>query len=141
MDIWAAGESCGEISNVSSLDITSDDSVNFIATYRSGLRVSVHLDIFGRPHEKSFLVIGEKGNIVWTEEKNEVSVLFHDKSVEKKKFENERNDMFIELAKEFVSVMRGAAPNTCRLGDGVNVLKVVEAVRESSMSMRSVEIS
>ena len=130
----------GQLGKVSTLDITSDDSVDFIASYRSGLRVSVHLDIFGRPHEKSFLVIGEKGNIVWTEEENEVSVFFHDKRVEKKKFENERNDMFVDLAKEFVSVMRGANPNTCRLEDGVNVLKVIEAVRESSLSMRSVEI-
>jgi predicted dehydrogenase len=122
----------GVVDKLTNLDITSDDFVEFVARYDDNLTVSVHLDIFGRPHEKSMVVIGEKGRISWTEESNCVSWLDSSGVVQEKKFQEERNAMFVGAAEEFSSLILSKSISTCTLSDGIQVLKIIEAIRQSS---------
>ena len=61
------------IEKISDLEIDTDDNVDMILEFFGGLRATLHLDLFGRPHEKSIRFIGEEGSCLWTESPNRVA--------------------------------------------------------------------
>jgi len=91
--------------------------VDMLINYKNNLRVSVHLDLYGRPHRKSIKIIGEKGSLDWSFEEG-----------------LDRNIMFMNLAKDFLGLLDGGSEFTCGVEDGISVLKVIEAARKSSSS-------
>jgi len=129
------------IDKISSLEIDSDDNVDMIFEYRDGKRVTMHLDLYGRPHEKYIKFVGEEGTLTWTVDPNKIET---SKSAngdwESEEFQCERNDMFMAVGKEFLKCIGGAPVDTCHIGDGVNVLKVIDAARRSSMLQQIVQI-
>jgi len=131
----------GAAEKISNLEIETDDNVDFLASYEDGKRVYVHLDLFGRPHERFIRFVGEEGTIFWSSEPNEIRI---SESVENKSsietFDCDRNSMFEAVAKEFLSVLNVTTKMTCALSDGVNVMRVVEAIRESTVTGSSIEL-
>ena len=89
-----------------------------IAIYEDDLRVTMHLDLYGRPHEKFITVTGEDGTLHWSFDPNCVRF---SKSIEQKwednNFNFERNDMFVKLAEEFIHIIDGKMEATCTLDD------------------------
>ncbi len=127
------------IEKLSDLAIDSDDNVDMLMVYPDNLRVSVHLDIYGRPHEKFIRFVGEGGTLLWSADPNRVLVGHESAgwtSVED--FACERNDMFVAVAEEFIGMLDGAPSTTCTLDDGLRVLKVIETARRSSADGRAV---
>ena len=125
----------GSVEKLSHLEIDTDDNVDILMAYSNNLRVSLHLDIFGRPHEKFIRIIGEKGSLIWTVDPNQIIVGTQIVGWERKEqFTCERNDMFIGVAKEFLNILNGDRhEKTCTLSDGLRVMKIISAVRESSL--------
>jgi predicted dehydrogenase len=141
--LWFFGEPeslFASIEHISDLEISSDDNVDMLLTYQSGLRVSMHLDLYGRPHEKSIRFIGEKGSMVWTDSPNRVAV-GRDQTWESTDFECERNDMFVGVARNFLDMCKGKSDPACALDDGLRVLRVVEAARLSHKEQRVVRLA
>jgi len=141
---WMFGEPhsvSARIEKLSDLDIDSDDNVDMLLSYPDGLRVSLHLDLYGRPHEKSVTFVGEGGTIRWTADPNQVAV-GHGMSgwdaVDE--FTCERNDMFVEVARDFLRLLSHEKPVRCTLEDGVTVLRVIEAARKSHEKGRTVRL-
>lgn len=128
-----------DASRVSDLEIDVDDNIDIIAGFGSGLRVTVHLDLYGRPHEKSITAIGSEGTLVWRENPNRVSYA-HDASPlwQNTDYDCERNDMFLAVAQEFIEVVDADLSPSCTIADGCDVLSVVEAVRRSSAEGRRI---
>jgi predicted dehydrogenase len=130
-----------QVEKLSNLEIETDDNVDIFLHYPNGLRVMMHLDLYGRPHEKSIQFVGEGGTLVWTAEPNRIAV---GKEIEQnwkmEEFRYERNDMFMAVAKEFLHVLDGDAVKTCTIDDGVRVLSLIEAARVSSQEGRIVKI-
>ena len=130
------------IDKISSLDIETDDNVDIMVEYTDGLRVTLHLDLYGRPHEKSIRLVGEEGTIYWTTEPSQIAL---SKTMEKKwdvtEYSCERNDMFVQLAKDFLEMLRGTPVNNCTIDDGVAVLEIIEAVRQSSREQRMIALA
>lgn len=121
------------VDKISNLDITSDDSVELLAYYKEGLKAFIHLDIYGQPHEKSIKIIGEKGAIKWNEHLNTVDLFKGLNFNESFNFSNERNEMFIELANDFLKMLNGENSEiACSIDSGINVMKVIEAARISN---------
>jgi predicted dehydrogenase len=127
------------IEKLSDLDIDTDDNVDMLLTYPNALRVSLHLDLYGRPHEKSITFVGETGTIRWSADPNQV-VVGHGMTEwdSTESFECERNDMFVAVANDFLNVLDGKQSTYCTLADGVTVLRVIEAARRSSLIGRTV---
>jgi len=129
------------VEKLSDLAIDSDDNVDMLMVYPDNLRINVHLDIYGRPHEKFIRFVGEGGTLLWSADPNRVSV-GHESigwtSVED--FTCERNDMFVAVVEEFLDVLGGAPVTTCTLEDGLRVLKVIEAARAASAEGRTVTL-
>lgn len=135
LEVW------GKVERLSSLDIDTDDNVDAMLTFRDGLRVYVHLDLFGRPHEKYITVIGESGTLHWSFSPNRIrEAQGADDVWVDTPFQGDRNDMFVAAAQEFLEVLNGRATLSCTLQDGYRVMQVVEAIRQSSATGRVVAV-
>ncbi len=122
----------GRVEKISDLEISSDDNVDVFAEYGDGKRVMLHLDLYTRPHEKSITFVGEKGTLRWEVDRITWSAAMEGEWREEA-FDNDRNDMFMDVAREFLGVVDGAQPS-CTIADGLRVMRTIEAVRESSDS-------
>jgi len=128
-----------KIEKISDLEIETDDNVDILVYYPNDMRVSLHLDLYARPHEKTIQFVGENGTLIW--EPNRIKIGKEmDPDWETEEFSHDRNDMFVEVAKEFLNVLSGGSVKTCTIDDGVRVLKLIEAARTSSRQEKAVEI-
>ena len=130
----------GYVSKLSELEIETDDNVDLLCHFES-LSVTIHLDLFGRPHDKSIRFLGDKGSILWTAEPNRISLCNQAIPIwEEYNYEHQRNDMFIRLAEEFIDVIDDKLDIGCSVDDGINVLKIIEAARKSTILKKTIKI-
>lgn len=121
-----------QIEKLSVLEITSDDNVDMLVQYKDGLRVSLHLDLLGRPHEKYIQFVGDHGTLRWSVDPNRIAIGKElTPTWEYTDYTCGRNDMFMEVSREFIDVLNGQGVKTCTLHDGIQVLRVIEAARKS----------
>jgi predicted dehydrogenase len=122
------------VEKLSELEIDTDDNVDMIAIYDDGLRVNIHLDLYGRPHEKYISIVGEGCTLAWSFEPNRYRYSDRiEQNWREIEYRLERNDMFVDLAREFVSIIEDPRNQpSCGLEDGMRVLEVLEACRRSS---------
>lgn len=131
----------GRIEKISDLEIDSDDNVDLLFAYDGGPRVSMHLDLYGRPHEKFIRFVGSEGTLFWSADPNQIRIgRDWRQDWETVTYDCERNDMFVATAKEFLDVVAGEPPRTCAIADGVRVLEIVEAARRASSEGRVVAL-
>ncbi len=124
-----------QVEKISTLEIEADDNVDILVSYASGARVNLHLDLIGRPHERSITAIGDNGTLAYVYEENALKVCHEGAAKwERQTFTCERNEMFMNAALEFLELVRGVTPDqlTCTVRNGINALRVVDACRESS---------
>lgn len=132
----------GSIDRLSSLPIDSDDTVDAIVKYARGLRVTIHLDLYGRPHEKFIRVLGDEGTLLWSAEPNRIRIGSEAGQIwQDELFETERNEMFSEVAREFLGVLQGEPVRTCTVAEGVQVMEIIDALRVSSAEGRVVRLT
>ncbi len=128
------------VEKISDLDITSDDNVDMMINFASGLRANLHLDLYGRPHRKSIRFIGDGGTILWSEAPNQIAVFVEAaENWREEIFDCERNDMFMGVAEEYLAVLGGAPVGTCAIADGLDVMTLLEAARQSHAEGRRME--
>jgi len=131
-----------KIDKISDLKMDADDNVDMLAVFKNGLHVTMHLDLYGRPHEKYIRFVGEGGTILWTVEPNRVSVGKEmTETWETHEYDCDRNDMFLGVDREFLEVLDGAPIKTCNIQDGVRVLRFIEAARRSNEEGRTIDLS
>ena len=128
-----------KVEKVSDLEIDSDDNVDMLVFYESGMRVSLHLDLYARPHEKSIQFAGENGTLIWQPNSIKIGKEM-DPDWEIEEFDYDRNDMFVGVAEEFLNILSGGSVQTCTLEDGIRVLKLIEAARQSSTAEKIIKI-
>ncbi len=139
---WIFGE-IGEVAclndKVSSLELSSDDAAIMLVRFESGVIGTIHMDIFGRSHQKSMEAMGEKGNLRWDFYKNIVE-LYHgdERRWEIFQFTQDRNFMFLEEAKNFLECVKNGATPPVDGRDGLRTLRCVLAGMESARTKRFV---
>jgi predicted dehydrogenase len=143
--LWLFGRPAalaGRVEHLSSLDISTDDNVDLLVEYPDALRVAIHLDLFGRPHEKSVTIVGEDGTLQCGFGPD---VVRHSADAagnwDVVTFDCERNHMFVETAREFLDVAARVRPPSCTASDGVDVLRLVEMARRSTDERRTVALA
>jgi len=141
---WMFGEPgsvSARIDKLSSLEIDTDDNVDMLLTYANQFNVSLHLDLYGRPHEKSITFVGEDGSIKWSAEPNQVVIGRNMSDWDDiELFNCERNEMFMSVARDFLNLLAGDPALNCSLHDGLKVLRIIEAARTSSREGRVVTL-
>ena len=131
------------VDKITDLDMDADDNVDIIIRSPNGARANLHLDLIGRPHERSITAVGEKGTLIYSYERNEILKGDTGESKwETRTFEGERNDMFMGVAREYLQLIQGSlGDKSCTVEDGIAALKVVDACRESSASGKHISIT
>ncbi|QYR19842.1 Gfo/Idh/MocA family oxidoreductase [Paenibacillus sp. sptzw28] len=130
------------IEHLSSLEIETDDNVDILAFYDDNFRVRIHLDLYGRPHEKYIKITSEKGTLFWSFEPNMIKMgLNMNREWQEMKFQIERNDMFLNMAKDFIHLLNGHKAPLCTFEDGLKALHVIEACRRSSADEKPVYLN
>lgn len=126
--------------NSGQLEIDVEDRADILLS-RKNLTAHVHLDFLQRRASRSCKVIGSSGTLHWDLIANRISlegprgqeVLFSDPA-------SDRNDMYVELLRGFIEVAAGRAAPRITLEDGLAVLDMVEAMRESAASGRQIAL-
>lgn len=139
----------GEITSVwcfssenSELGLEVEDTAEIGLQFSNGVIGSVHLDYNQRPPSHHLEVIGTAGTIRWDNADSAVHLYrFEDKagSANDPSLEVfpapagfERNHLFLAEMRHFIRVARKAEEPACTLEDGIQVLKLAEAARESA---------
>jgi predicted dehydrogenase len=133
----------GFTAKLSDLEVDVEDTAKIGVRFDSGALGSLHLDYNQRPPSHHFEIIGTNGSLQWDLSDGAVRIY----RAEKKEWQVyplasgwERNVMFMEEMKHFLAVVRGEAEPSCTLEDGINVMKIVEAVQESQRTGQLIRI-
>ena len=119
-------------------DIDVEDNVDIIFEYEDGKVITMHLDMLARPHEKKIIIRGSEGTLKWdTSTDYELNYICFDNRPESRyldtdEFQFDRNDMFMHEARQFLNIIDGKTKPSCTLEDGIAVLKLIEAAKQSS---------
>jgi len=129
---------------LSPLQMDVEDTAEILLKFSDEKIVEIHLDYLQRSPSRSCQIIGEEGTILWDYQKNQVE-LFTAKNRNWQIFPGEkcfeRNQMFLEEMRHFVSVVEGREKPQVTLKDGIEVLKIALAAKESAREGKVVKIS
>ena len=142
--VWLLGEPAdvmADVARISDLEIDTDDNVDLLLRWPSGARAWLHLDVHGRPHERSVTVAGSTGTLRWSDAPDAVAHGTGAATWEVESFDGDRNDMFLSVAQELLAVASDGAAPSCTAADGLAALRVVEAARTSSREGRRVALT
>jgi len=134
---WLVGEVesvWGFTAKLSDLEVDVEDTAKIGLRFAGGALGSLHLDYNQQPPAHHFEIIGTNGTLKWNLSDGAARIY----RVDKKDWEVyplpvgwERNMMFMEQMKHFIAVVRAEVEPSCSLEDGIRVMKLVWAVRES----------
>ncbi|MEW6084808.1 MAG: Gfo/Idh/MocA family oxidoreductase [Chloroflexota bacterium] len=125
----------GFTAKLSDLEVDVEDTAKIGLRFANGALGSIHLDYNQQPPSHYFEVVGTKGSLQWNLSDGATRIY----RPEKKDWEEyplpvgwERNVMFMEEMKHFLAVARGEAESSCPLEEGIRVMRLALAVKESS---------
>ncbi len=111
----------------------AEDMAKSLWRFPGGAIASVHLDYWQRPHRRSFHLIGTEGALLWDYEAKILTLFPHAKGKEPQTWNIpegfDRNDMFVEEVKNFVSAIENGAASAIPLDQGVDVLNICLQIR------------
>lgn len=120
--------------NSGTFEIDVEDNVDALLEHENGFVVSVHLDFLQRQPSRSFKAVGQTGTLVWDLIKNQVELLHSDGSSEVVYVDHsyDRNQMYVDQMNAFIRFIRGYGSFPSTLSSGVDVMRLVQAIRTSS---------
>lgn len=128
--------------NTGSLDVDVEDVADALLVREDLLTVAVHMDFLQRAPVRMCKVIGVRGTLVWdiinntvvlSTGVNERTVLFEDR-------EYDRNEMYLDQLRHFSEVVKGQARPAISVSDGLETLRLIEAMKASALLGQVVRI-
>ena len=127
--LWAFNGTSAEIG----LDVDATAEVGL--RFRKGMIGSVHLDYLQRPGSHSLEITCTRGRLLW----DNATAQLRCYRAEKEAWQNydapegfERNWLFVEEMKSFLSLARGEVESVCTLQDGIKALEIAQAATVSA---------
>lgn len=128
---------------LSNLDIDTEDVAEILLRFESGAIAEVHLDYVQRYPSRSCEIIGEEGSIVWNLNEGTVKVYTAGKK-EWKLFEQPKgydmNQTYIDEMAHFINCIEGKEETLIDITDGLEVLKIALAAKESAKNGKIIKI-
>jgi predicted dehydrogenase len=116
----------------SCLEIETDDFGELVLEMKSGIHVSLHIDLFSQPRREYYHVMGAGGTLQWDMYANTVTHLVQEGVREVFDCGKDKNAMYVEELRYFVQGIEANGPiDGPTLSDGKAAMDVVVAVRES----------
>ncbi len=122
---------------VSSLELDVEDSVTALLKSRAGVPVSAHVDYIQRKKNRSLTIVGSEGTLVWDAFENRLDQGARSWA----EGPLDRNAIFTAAVADFLACVKtGGRPRTS-IEDAIADLAIVDAVRQSMDTGRSVEVA
>ena len=144
--LWLVGEVeslSAEVGTLGALELDVEDTAEVLLSFNEGILASVHLDYNQRPASHWLEIVGTEGTIRWDNAHGTVrcwSSMSDQWRDTPPPSGFERNDMFLDEMRHFLEIMEGKATPLCSLEDGIRVMEIVLAARESASNGRRVSI-
>ena len=125
-----------------SLDIDVEDIADAIITRHDGLMVNVHMDFLQHRPSRTCKIVGDLGTLSWNLLTNQIK-LCHKKDEEKIVFDEpdyDRNKMYLDELSRFAKVAEGALSPAIDMKQGLMVLRLIEAMKQSALTHQMVSI-
>jgi predicted dehydrogenase len=143
---WFFGKAysvCAVRANLSDLELGGvEDCADIALNYENGSAALIHLDYFQRPPSHTLHITCENGIIEWDNQSGAV-FLKEAGSSEPVVFPIpegfDRNTMFLDEMKHFLSVIRGDVEPVCSLSEGIETLKLTCSVHTSALEKRVID--
>lgn len=146
----------GFTAKLSDLEVDVEDTAKIGLRFQNGALGSIHLDYNQQPPAHYFEVVGTKGSLQWNLADGATRIYRAERSridnvgeveggekaweVYQPAPEFERNVMFMDEMKHFIAVARGEVESSCPLEEGIRVMRLALAVKESSSTGRVVSL-
>jgi predicted dehydrogenase len=117
------------------LQLEVEDTADIELRFTSGALANVHLDYLQRPGEHTLKIVGSEGMILW-DNATTVAKIFTASTGAWEEVPPptgfERNIMFLDEMRHFISVAEGEVEPLCTLEDGIAALQMAQAVYKSA---------
>ncbi len=136
----------GFTAKLSDLEVDVEDTAKIGLRFDNGALGSIHLDYNQQPPAHYFEVVGTKGSLQWNLSDGATRIYRAVEAGEKAwdvyqpSPEFERNVMFMDEMRHFIAVARGEVESSCPLEDGIRVMRLATAVKESSSTQRVISL-
>lgn len=139
LSVYAIGGTLGNLE----VDVEDNCDALFMMEKQDGSKtaVSVHADFYQSPPSRFVKVVGEKGQAEADLIHNQLTVTISDVTEAAAFPEFERNDMFVEELKLFLSCIKEGKEEAITLEDGIVSLKMALAIKESMKTGGIVHVS
>lgn len=128
----------------SGLEIDVEDIAEILLHFEKDILAEVHLDYIQRAPSRSCQIIGEEGTILWDQRHKRVEVFTAAEG--KWQYFPEapafgRNQMYLEEMKHFLACIKGKEKPVTSLEEGIKVLEIALAAKESSQTRSFVNLN
>lgn len=143
----------GFTAKLSDLEVDVEDTAKIGLRFENGALGSIHLDYNQQPPSHYFEVVGTKGSLQWNLADGATRIYRAERSDSEDEARGggkwevyplpvgwERNVMFMEEMKQFIAVAQGEVESSCPLEEGIRVMQMIEAVKRSSSTGRTVAL-
>jgi len=128
--------------NSGCLDIETEDLVDVIMAFKTGMQGNLHVDYLQRPFQRGIHIIGEKGSLRWDLVEESVKVVGHDKGVSKTiQYPHGyiKNDMYVAQMEYFCSCIQGNNQSISGFKEGMSALKIAQNIKQSISTQQFVK--
>jgi predicted dehydrogenase len=133
------------VATVGNLEISSADSCTAMLVYPDGAGVELHLDYLSHKNLRGCQIIAEHGTLEWSFTEKRVSLFEPGNPAAREIFQlsadYDFNQTYIEELQHMVQVAHGKAAPSIDMAHGVRVMKILDAMIESSASEKWINIS
>ena len=133
----------GYNSQVSELEVETDDIAEIQVRFITGLIGTIHQDMFGRKHSKYMEAKCTQGNVRWDVYDLSANVFTaKDKKTKTYSFKGDHQIMYLNEISHFIDLCRGKTKEPlCTLEEGIHSMKIIDAVLRSQVSGRLEEVN
>jgi len=124
------------------LDIEAEDTADLQLGFASGARGTVHLDYLQRPPSHTLRIVGRDATITW-DAADGVALRWGaapGAEAYAPPAGYERNDLFLDETRHFLACVSGTETPRCPLDDGIRVLELVLAAKQSAIERRVITL-
>lgn len=121
------------------LEIETEDVLDALLGYSSGLQVNVHLDYLQRPFQRGIRVVGEKGWIQWDLAREQIESFEHasgQRRIDPYPEGYDHNDMYVEQMKYYIYCIENGIRSESDILAGQKALELALQIKASSTSHR-----
>ena len=129
------------IQSTGTLDIDVEDQADSSFYYKSGMVVNLHMDFLQKVPSRYCHIIMEKGFIKWDFITGELTIGSKDQSTIIEEVSLVSNDTYLSEIKYFLTCIDNQNIPCVGLVDGLNVLQVIDAMHQSSLTNTTVNFT